>query len=172
MGNETVIRATGDWDIKSQDLRQYYASFTRRALPEGAIWRLSLATSCLPPGHVGYRVWLTMVAGTERFVPELQQWAIDLGEAIAQMKPRLRHRAREYVPSYRTDWGEQAALDGFGIAVLGRAAAPSISSRVDTYGCDWDSYQRIRDFVAGAMLLAQWQYEDALKWAHKVARDA
>lgn len=171
MGNESAIQVGGDWDIKSQDLRQYYAGFTRRALPDGAIWRLSLAQSCLPSEHIGYKVWLTMVAGTERFVPEMQAWAIGLGETIAQMKPRLRKNAREFVPSYRAEWGRQAALDGLGVAILGADKAPSVSSRSTEFGCDWDAYERIRSFVAGSLLLAQWQYEDALRWAHKVARD-
>jgi len=172
MGNESSIQIGGDWDIKSQDLRQYYAGFTRRALPDGAIWRLSLAQSCLPDGHIGYKVWLTMVAGTDRFVPEIQEWAIGVGETIARMKPRLRKNAREYVPSYQDVWGKQASLDGCGMAILGPDRAPTVSSRASEFGCDWDAYDRVRGFVAGAMLLAQWQYEDALRWAHKVARDA
>lgn len=172
MGNEATVRATGDWDIRGADLRAYYAGFARRVLPDGAIWRLSLAQSCLPAGHIGYRAWLTLVSGTERFVPEMQEWAIGLGQEIARMKPRLRTRAREYVPSYREDWGRQASLDGLGMAILGKDKAPSISSRATEFGCDWNAYQRIRDFVAGSVALGMWQYEDALRWAHKVARDA
>lgn len=172
MGNEAAVRAEGDWDIKGQDLRQYYAGFTRRALPDGAIWRLSLASSCLPTGHPGYMAWLTTVAGTERFVPELREWAIGLGETIAKMKPRLRLRSREYVPSYKPEWGRQASLDGLCIALFGEASVSSIRERAERFGCDREAYQRIRDFVAGALTLTIWQYEDALKWAHRVARDA
>lgn len=172
MGNESAIQIGGDWDIKSQDLRQYYAGFTRRALPEGAIWRLSLAQSCLPAGHIGYKAWLTVVAGTERFCPELQTWALGLAETIASMKPRLRKNAREYVPSYRKDWGERAALDGLIWAIFGDSKVEPVSAQAANFGCDREAYRRIRDFVAGAILLAIWQYEDALRWAHRVARDA
>lgn len=79
----------GDYDVRGTDLRAYYASFTRRALPEGALWRLSLASSCLPERHPGYKAWLTMVSGTDRFCPDLQAWAVGLGATIARMKPKL-----------------------------------------------------------------------------------
>lgn len=167
-----AIEVQADYAVKGRDLRTYYAGFTRRALPDGAIWRLSLASSCLPQGHPGYMAWLTTVAGTERFCPELQQWAIGLGATIARMKPRLRTRARTFVASYDHTWGRQASLDGLCIALFGVGGVPAIAARADEFGCDRDAYKRIRDFVAGALILAAWQYEDALTWAHKVGRDA
>lgn len=169
---QQAIEVQGDWDIRGTDLRSYYAGFTRRALPDGAIWRLSLASSVLPTGHPGYMAWLTMVSGTERFCVELQRWAIGLGETVAAMKPKLRRRARTFVSSYEPEWGQQASLDGLCMALWGEAALPAVSARADEYGCDRDAYKRIRDFVAGALILAAWQYEDSLRWAHKVARDA
>lgn len=162
----------GDWDVKGPDLRSYYACFTRRALPDGAIWRLSLASSCLPMGHPGYMAWMTTVSGTEQFCPKLQQWAIGLGATIARMKPRLRTRARTYVASYEHEWGRQASLDGLSMALFGKAGMPATLARAEEFGCDRDAYARIRNFVAGAILLAAWQYEDALRWAHRVARDS
>lgn len=172
MGNEAAITFTGCWDIKSQDLRQYYAGFTRRALPEGALWRLSLAQSCLPENHPGFMAWITTVAGTDRFCVPLQDWAVGLGATIAKMKPRLKQRRREFVPSYHHEWGRQAAIDGLTLALFGEAQTPSIRERAEAFGCDRDSYARIRAFVAGAIILACSQYEDALRWAHRVARDA
>jgi hypothetical protein len=169
---ETAIEVQADYQIKGPDLRSYYAGFTRRALPEGAIWRLSLASSCLPTGHPGYMAWMTTVSGTERFVPELQRWAIGLGATIARMKPKLRQRGRQYVASYDHAWGRQASLDGLVLALFGAENVEAIAARADTFGCDRDAYRRIRDFVAGAILLASWQYEDSLRWAHRVARDA
>lgn len=162
----------GDYDIRSQDLQQYYASFCRRALPEGALWRLALASSCLPEGHPGYMAWLTMVSGTERFGPQLHDWALGLGATIAHMKPKLRTRARTYVASYDHSWGRQAAADGLNIALYGRKSVPSIREQAEALECDREAYGRIRNFVAGAILLAVEQYEDALKWAHRVAKYA
>jgi hypothetical protein len=170
-----AAETVGDYDVKGRDLRSYYAGFTRRALPEGAIWRLSLASSVLPQGHPGYKVWMTSVSGTERFVRELQDWAIGLGATIAAMKPKLRQRARVYVSSYEPEWGRQAALDGLCQALglsLWAGEEMSILARSEQFECDRDAYKRIRDFVAGALILAAWQYEDALRWAHRVARDA
>lgn len=161
-----------DYDIRGSDLRQYYASFTRRALPDGAIWRLSLASSCLPQEHPGYMAWLTLVSGTDRFCVELQDWAVGLGATVAAMKPKRGQRAVTFVPSYRHEWGRQASLDGLYMALWGDESVPAILARADAFGCDRDAYKRVRDFVAGAILLGIWQYEDALRWAHRVARES
>lgn len=161
-----------DYDIKGPDLRSYYAGFTRRSLPEGALWRLSLASSCLPAGHPGYKLWMTKTSGTDRFTPELYDWALGLAATIAVMKPRLKARRRTYVASYGDGWGRQAAIDGLNLSVFGKAHVPAILARSEEFGCDRDAYRRLRDFVAGAMLLTEWQFEDALRWAHRVARDA
>ncbi len=155
------------WDIRGGDLRTYYAGFCRRALPDEAIWRLSLASSYLPKEHVGYRVWLTMVAGTDRFLHDLEDWAVSLGQAVAQMKPRLRSHARQYVPSYREDWGRQAAIDGATLALYGAAHVPGYVGQAERFGCHRDAYKRIRDFVAGAMLIAADQYETELRLVHR-----
>lgn len=162
----------GDYDIKGRDLRQYYASFTRRALPDGAIWRLALASTCLASGHPGYMAWMTVTSGTERFCPELQRWAVGLGATVARMKPRLHKNAREFVPSYRHEWGRVAALDGLGVALFGQDSVPAASARAAEHDCDRDAYRRIRSFVAGAIVLAMQQYEDSLRWAHRIARDS
>lgn len=172
MGEAKAIEIQGDYDIRGQDLRTYYACFTRRALPEGALWRLSLASSVLPEEHIGYKFWLTLVSGTDRFCPELQDWAIGLGATVARMKPRLSRRAREYVISYDHAWGQRASLDGLASALFGADQVPSVRARADEFGCDRDAYKRIRDFVAGAFTLSAWQYEDALRWAHRIARDS
>lgn len=170
------MQAVGDfqpcYDIRGTDLRSYYACFTRRALPDGAIWRLSLASSCLPEGHPGYMAWLTLVSGTDRFGPKLHDWALGLAATIAVMKPKLRTRARTYVASYDHTWGRQAAVDGLNFALYGEKAIPSIRQQAECFGCDREAYGRIRNFVAGAIVMTMQQYEDALQWAHKVARDA
>lgn len=172
MGNEAAITFVGDYDIKARELRQYYAGFCRRALPEGALWRLSLAQSCLPDNHPGFQAWITVVAGTDRFCVPLQDWAVGLGATIAKMKPRLRLRRRTYVASYDHTWGRQAAIDGLTLALFGEAKTTPVNERAKEFGCDWHAYARIRAFVAGALILAMSQYEDALRWAHRVARDA
>lgn len=161
-----------DYDVRGSDLRSYYAGFTRRSLPEGALWRLSMASSLLPQDHPGFMAWMTVVSDTERFRSALYDWAIGLAETIAHMKPRLKARRREYVASYDESWGRQAAADGLNMAIYGLATVPAIAARAAEFGCDRDAYKRIREFVAGALLLTIWQFEDALRWSHRVARDA
>lgn len=171
MGNESAIpRPEHCWDIRGGDLRTYYAGFCRRALPDEAIWRLSRASSYLPKNHIGYQVWLTMVAGTERFLLELQEWAIALGAAVAAMKPRLGANARQYVPSYREDWGRQAAIDGAVLALYGERHVPPYTQQAERFGCRHSAYKRIRDFVAGAMLVAANQFETELALVYREGR--
>ena len=88
------------------------------------------------------------------------------------MKPRLKARRRTFVASYDHSWGRQASIDGLNQAIFGKDQVPAILARAEQYGCDRDAYQRVRDFVTGALLLTEWQFEDALRWAHRVARDS
>ena len=169
MGNESSIGFIAVNDVKAQDLRAYYAGFCRRALPEGALWRLSQASSYLPENHVGYKVWLTMVAGTERFVPDLQAWAVALAPTIAVMRPKRGKHAYPYVKRYRHEWGKQAALDGVALAIMGQDNVASARSRAKEFDCDRDAYARIRGFVAGALIIAASQYETELRLVHREA---
>lgn len=161
---------TPDYDVRGRDLRQYYAGFGRRVLPDSAVWNLSMASSVLPDGHPGYMAWITTVADANCFCLDLQRWAIGLGGTIAGMKPKLGKRRREFVRSYKPEWGDRASLDGLMFALWGKSAVPSTRERAEQLGCDREAYARLRDFVAGAILLAMWQYEDALRWAFRQGR--
>jgi len=151
----------GDYTLKGFDLQTYYAGFCRRAMPEDAILRLSRASAMLPPEHVGYKVWMTKIAGKRPFYRDIQDWALGLGETIAEMKPRIRYRSRTFCPSYKPEWGHAASLDGVDMA-LGMSVTAA-SKRAEQYGCDWGAYVRIRNFVAGALQLSEQQYETELK---------
>jgi hypothetical protein len=152
------------------DLHTYYASFNRKAMPEGALQALSRASSHLPKEHVGYKVWMTCVAGPRLFYDDLAAWSVTLGETISRLKPRLRFRSRTYVPSYKPDWGRVAALDGLHYVIDG--TAPKVTPRAEELGCDREAYLRIRNFVAGALLLAMQQYETELRVVVAVERMA
>lgn len=156
----------GDYTAKGFDLRTYYAGFSRRALPPESLARLSWASSFLPPEHIGYKVWMAKTAGRRLFSAELEQWSIDLGRTIAKMKPRIRYRAKTFVPSYSDAWGVTASLDALELVLTGKA--PPVSRRVTEFDCDWGAYSRIRSFVAGALLLAERQYEDELLLVHRM----
>ena len=162
----------GDYDLRGSDLQTYYAQFGRRAMSDAAIWALAKAEMEMPANHIGFKAWITCVAGVESYCPELQRWAVGLAATVARMKPRLRKNARRFVVSYRPEWGRQAAIDGLSIALFGADTVPSIQSRATTLGCDWDAYQRLRDFVAGAVVMQMVEYQSELAWAVKVERMA
>lgn len=169
MGNEYAAAFITVNDVPVQALRSYYAGFCRRALPEGALWRLSMASSYLPENHVGYQVWLSLVAGTDRFDKQLEQWAAALAPTIAVMKPKRGKHAYPYVKSYSHEWGRQAAMDGVAMALRGKDSVDTVWARSKEFGCDRDAYARIRGFVAGALLMAASQYETELRLVHRDA---
>jgi len=43
-------------------------------------------------------------------------------------------------------------------------------SRASEFGCSREAYKRVRDLIAGVVLLQIAQYEDALGWAMRVQR--
>lgn len=154
--------------ISEDDVNNYYAGWGRHAMSDGAIWRLSLADSCMPENHIGYKVWLTKVAGTARFLPELQAFARSLAATMAKMHPKLEGReiAQPFLRGYRHEWGAQAATDALRLALFD-AKPESDADRADELGCGVKAYRKIRDIVAGIILVQERQFQDALMWAHK-----
>ena len=164
--------AQHSYDIKGRDLRQLYAGFGRLPLTDGAIWALSLADSTLLPGHIGYKAWITYVADVDCHGEELAEWAKGLALAMSQVRPLLSKRRRLLVTRYDRKWGDQAALDGLQIALYGIGSVTPVQTRALAFDCDSDAYRRIRDLVAGAVLVQLAQFEDALGWAVGVQRRA
>jgi len=161
---------SGDYDNKAFDLQSYYGGFSRRALPEDALLRLSRASAQLPREHIGYKAWIYAVGGAERSTyRDVAVWCMALGRTIARMKPRLRFRSRRYVPSYEQKWGKWACLDAMSLALHGKC--PSLRERARQFGCDREAYARIRNFVAGALLLAMQQYEAELRTVFALERE-
>lgn len=160
------------YDIRGRDLRQLYAGFSRLPLSDEAVWSLSLAQSTLPPEHIGYAAWITFVADTNCFAERLRDWVIGLARCMATVKPLLGRRRRLLVNSYEPTWGDQAALDGLSLALYGPKHVAGATARAQEFNCGRDAYRRIRDLIAGAVLMQLWQYEDALGWAVRLQRRA
>jgi len=88
------LQIQADYTLKGRDLRQLFAGFGRIPLNDSAIWSLSLATSTLPPGHIGYAAWITFVADVDCHAEALAQWVKDLARCMATVKPLLGKRRR------------------------------------------------------------------------------
>ena len=161
---------TGDYDIRGRDLRQLYAAFGRLPLSDESVWALSLAQSTMPANHIGFAAWITYVADVDCYGEMLRDWVIGLARCMATVKPLLGRRRRLLVASYEPAWGDQAALDGLTVALYGRAHVTGATVRAAEFGCHRDAYRRIRDLIAGSVLLQAAQYEDALGWAARIQR--
>jgi hypothetical protein len=150
---------------------QRFCAFGQHALGDAEIWALSAATMVLPDGNPGAEAYLVQVAGAEELVPGLTLWgrAVARGIASALYKARDGKRRRAYVEGYDESWGIYAVADGLTLALFGKA--PGLEERVVTLGCGRQAYQRIRDFVGGALLCALAEYRCALEWASGLRRD-
>lgn len=151
------------FDIKGPDVAQLFAAFGRRPLPDALIWSLSLAESCMPENSVGFRVWITKVAGVDVHRDHLLKWAKELSEALGEIKPRTKLYRRKLFADYSATWGHQAATDGINLALFG--TYPPTSVQAAEYGCDPTTYKRMRNLIAGFAAMQAAQYEDALNWA-------
>lgn len=158
------------YDIRGRDLRQLYAGWGRLPLSDGAIWSLSLAQSTMPAGHIGFEAWITYVADADAHGEKLAAWVKDLARCMATVRPLLGKRRRLLVTSYERTWGDQAALDGLSLALYGPQFVPATLARSQEFGCSREAYKRIRELVAGCVLMQVMQYEDALAWAVRLQR--
>lgn len=166
----TKAQEVGDYDLRGPDLRTAFAGFCRRPTSDAANWALCQASRHLPEHHVGYELWMTDVAGADVYILGLMHWAKRLAWAAACLKPRMGVRRRRMIEGYRRDWGNQAALDGLELGLMGRCA--SANARADQFGIHRDGYRRLRNFVAGVVVLQSGQFEAELALAVRAERNA
>lgn len=163
---------SGCYDVRGRDIRQLYAGFCRITLSDEAIWSLSLASSVLPENHIGFELWITEVAGVTCHDKKISAWCKSLGRAVAELAPLLGKRRRVLVESYRPEWGDVAAMDGLQYAMLGKDSVKGIEARAAELNCRPQAYTRIRNLVAGSVVLQMQQYETQLAWAVRIQRYA
>jgi len=87
------------------------------------------------------------MVGPQAFVTAVQSWGAN---AAAQFAMGHNSRKRPNVPSFRLDWGRQAANDGCALAMWGegiRDLLPGVNKRASKYGCRDEAYLRVRDHV-------------------------
>lgn len=162
----------GDYTEHPDELDKRFARFGLRPLSDSDVWALSMAAMVMPDGNPGAEAYLTQVSGTRLFVPRLTVWGrvVAIGIAGAGYKARNGARRRAYVEGYDESWGRFAVADGLTLALYGKADA-GIVERCDRLGCGKQGYQRIRDFVGGALVNAIAEYRVALEWATGSRRD-
>lgn len=162
----------GDWDKKGQDLDQRFAKFCLRPLSEEDVWALSMAAMVMPDGSPGAEAYLTQVAGVTAFSGRLTLWGRVVAIGIAEGRHKLQHghRRRKYVEGYDESWGRYAVADGLTLALFGWAEM-NAADRVSQLKCGRQGYERIRDFVGGALVSAIAEYRSALAWATGFRRD-
>lgn len=153
-------------------LDQRFARFGLRPLSDADVWALSMAAMVMPDGSPGAEAYLMQVAGLDAFVGRLTVWGrvVAIGIAGSQYKARNGARRRTYVEGYDEAWGRFAVADGLTLALYGYAEA-GIAERCHALKCGKQGYQRVRDFVGGALVAAIAEYRCALEWATGSRRD-
>jgi hypothetical protein len=148
-----------------------FARFGLHPLTDEEVWALAMACMVMPDGNPGAEGYLAKVAGTRLFTGRLAVWGavVAIGIAGASYRARGGVRRRGYVEGYDEAWGRYAVADGLSLAIDGHA--PGLVERCDVLGCGKQGYQRIRDFVGGALVNAIAEYRTALEWALGYRRD-
>lgn len=153
------------------ELDARFSRFGLRPLTDADVWALSMAAMVMPDGNPGAEGYLSQVSGTNLFVGRLTIWGrvVAIGIANARHKAAGGARRRTYVEGYDEAWGRYAVADGLTLALYGQA--PGIGLRCAELGCGKQGYERIRDFVGGALADAIAEYRVALEWATGSRRD-
>ena len=158
-----------DFDVKGKDTRQLFASFGRKTLPDNLHSVLALATCNMPENHIGGAMWLTTGSGCTVYADKIKDWAREFAHAISEATPIRRKYANRVplIPSYNASWGDWAALDGIVLAT-GFGERVPIQTRVKQLDCQWDSYKKVRNFVAGAFLTQIYLFDEAMTHSYRV----
>lgn len=168
---QTVTKAKDSADIQAE-LDERFAKFGLRPLTDADVWALSMAAMVMPDGNPGAEAYLAQVAGTPLFCGRLTVWGrvVAIGVASARYKAPGGHNRRAYVEGYDESWGRYAVADGLTLALYGYAEE-GLAERCRVLKCGKQGYQRIRDFVGGALVNAIAEYRVALEWATGSRRD-
>lgn len=146
MNAAAIPQAVGDWSLRGVDADQVFAS---QQLSDTAMTAAVRVTAKFDPSFPGWQLYRRVVAGTDLFNRELEDWAASTAWMLATAH---KVKGREYVKasSRRPDWVAQAGLDALDHVVCGRYAA-GLGERADAFGVSPKTYQRIRDPMAACM---------------------
>lgn len=164
---EQVKDDEGCYDIRGLDNAQKYAQFATSTASEHLQSFLQCARAMLPENHIGDKLWLTRVSQASVYERIIADWAREFANAVCTMKPLRKTRRYPLVPSYKREWGDWAALDACAI-VAGRGACPSVSVRCEQLGCQWDTYRKVRNFVASALTQQIIEFEVAFEISKEI----
>jgi hypothetical protein len=85
--------------------------------------------------------------GGDEAIAQLESWCHGMAAECAMS---INSRKRPRIPSYRADWGRQAAKDGAALAMWGddiRDLLPGVNKRAERFGCRDEAYLRVRGYV-------------------------
>lgn len=112
------------------------------------------------PGWMLYRKVLT---GTSIFDDELDEWACNAAHALASAKQENGRRYIWQSVTARPGWVTQAAWDALDRVVNGVFPAP-LEVRAKRYGVSAPTYRKVRNVIAGGMLLGLETYRGILHY--------
>ena len=146
MNAVTIPQAVGDWSLRGVDADQVFAS---QQLSDTAMTAAVRVTARFDPSFPGWQLYRRVVAGTDLFDRELEDWAISTAWMLATAH---KVKGREYIKasSRRVDWVSCAGLDALGYVIFGRYKA-GLAECADQFKVSPKTYQRIRDPMAACM---------------------
>lgn len=108
----------------------------------------------------GWELYRTVVAGDEIFLPKLRAYAVGMARAVSRARKINRHPVVREGLRHNV-WIRQAGLDALYIAIHGKVPMNS-SDRAEGFGIPANVYKRLRDSVAGGMIIGLEKYRQML----------
>ena len=153
----------GDYDLRGRDADQAFATpRLNDAALTAATWRCPRTQ-----GFPGLALYFRIVAGNVLNDDMLFDWARGLAQGLARSHTTNWRRSR-YVRG--GDWVDDAGHDALWRVVTGRWPVSS-SDRAEQYGIDAKTYRKVRDPVAGGMLVGLDNFVAALHARYYGVRD-
>lgn len=147
MGNESAIRAAGDWDLRSIDLDTLFAC---DELGDTAMSAAVRATAKFDQSFPGWFLYRRVASGTNLFDRQLEAWAVGCSRQLARAEKLNGRRWVSGAVRAKPDWVAQAGRDALDFAIFGRYAE-GLNERAQRFGVSNKTYQAIRDPMSRCM---------------------
>lgn len=140
---DTIPQAVGDWTLRGMDVDQIFA---QPRLSDDALTAACMTTARFDPSFPGWQLYRRVVAGFTMHDQELDEWAVNVGRLLSQVRRKRDGRAYVAKPGA---WVDMAARDALAVVVTGQS--PQETPRALSLGIDLKTYRRIKHPLAVCM---------------------
>lgn len=148
---EDGTKDVGDYDLRGQDVDTIFGTvrFYRGGLASVCHRAITRTAAQFDPNFPGWPLYRRLVSGDDIFDRAILAFMVGGARALSRAETKT---GREYIGARtrRNDWLEQAAKDAMDHVIHGRFPA-GLHERAKHFGISWETYQKIRDPLAGGV---------------------